>query len=319
MRDRRVHRRIGAVSLFLAVLVAGPPLFAQPLRVSLPGSAFSVEGRGDQVAVENVAGGRRFRGKAFSRLMLRAAIRMHPSATAEPRIERLVLHFRASPSGPSVRSVELRNGTDVAFHVETHLEGDYTARETTRPEVVANVWAFQPRAVGPRSVLRLEVQFPGGFDSAVNPGEIVITSVGLDFHRKPLQPADRLPKAGGTAPSRFPAEPGTQAKTPARPPDPRGVLYGLADDNQLRWFRHTGREDGSFRWAAPEGKTVGTGWDFAHLFSTGGGVIYGVTATGDLLWYRHDGRGDGSFRWAVPQGAKVGSGWRFREVFGGEG
>ena len=85
------------------------------------------------------------------------------------------------------------------------------------------------------------------------------------------------------------------------------------------WYRHDGRADGSFRWAYPQGKKVGTGWNMKHVFAGGDGVIYAVSANNDLMWYRHDGRNDGSFRWAYPEGEKVGVGWDFKTLFSSGG
>ena len=85
----------------------------------------------------------------------------------------------------------------------------------------------------------------------------------------------------------------------------------------LLWYRHEGRNDGSFRWASTEGKKVGQGWNFKQVFSGGDGVIYGIKDNGDLLWYRHEGRNDGSFRWAPNSANKVGQGWNFKQVFSG--
>ena len=80
----------------------------------------------------------------------------------------------------------------------------------------------------------------------------------------------------------------------------------LASGGDLMWYRHIGREDGSFRWDGP--RRVGTRWDvFKHVFSGGNGIIYAIQENGDLLWYRHVGRGDGSFVWQGPK--KVGIGW----------
>lgn len=98
------------------------------------------------------------------------------------------------------------------------------------------------------------------------------------------------------------------------------AVFRPASGGALRWYRHDGREDGSFRWAPNSGNKVGTGWDFKHVFSGGDGVIYAIKDNGDLMWYRHDGREDGSFRWAPNSGNKVGTGWNFRHVFsGGDG
>jgi Tachylectin/Domain of unknown function (DUF1929) len=99
-----------------------------------------------------------------------------------------------------------------------------------------------------------------------------------------------------------------------------GIVYAVMDNGDLLWYRHDGRNDGSFRWAFNEGKKVGVGWNFKHVFSGDDGVIYAVTDTGDLLWFRHDGRGDGSFTWADNNARKVGVGWNMKQVFsGGDG
>jgi hypothetical protein len=96
-----------------------------------------------------------------------------------------------------------------------------------------------------------------------------------------------------------------------------GVIYAINQNNDLMWYRHDGRTDGSFRWAADAGKKVGVGWGgFKQIFSGGDGVIYALTNNGDLMWYRHDGRTDGSFRWAADAGKKVGVGWGgFKQIF----
>ncbi len=313
MKNRTAPRSIATAALVLAVLSSGPALFAQaPVRVNTPGTAFSPEGRGGQVVVEDVGDGRRFRGQAFATVTLRAVLQMPPSSSAEPKMQRLAVHFRTSPSGPSLRSVELRNGSKVEFHIETHLAGDFTARETTQPEAVANTWVFDraPISVSSQSVLRLEVQFPGGFDSQIDPGELFLTAVTVDFPRKLGTVSETLPLN----------EPFQRLATPrVVPPASTGVLYALAENNDLLWYGHSGWADGSFRWAAPVGKMVGTGWGFKQVFSGGDGVIYAITSSGDLLWYRHDGRADGSVRWAAPEGKKVGTGWDFEQVFSGGG
>ena len=100
-----------------------------------------------------------------------------------------------------------------------------------------------------------------------------------------------------------------------------GVLYAVAANGDLLWYRHEGRNDGSFNWAAGSPKKVGTGWGgLRMLFSGGDGVIYAINDAGDLLWFRHDGRNDGSFTWAAGSPKKVGAGWGgLRQVFAGEG
>ena len=94
-----------------------------------------------------------------------------------------------------------------------------------------------------------------------------------------------------------------------------GVIYAIADNGDLLWYRHDGRGDGSFKWADNKGRKVGQGWDVKQVFSGGNGVIYTIDHDNNLMWYRHDGRDDGSFKWADNKGRKVGQGWDVKQVF----
>ena len=96
-----------------------------------------------------------------------------------------------------------------------------------------------------------------------------------------------------------------------------GIIYTITQNNDLMWYRHEGRNDGTFRWTFNEGKKVGNGWDVKHIFSGGDGIIYTITQNNDLMWYRHEGRNDGTFRWAFNEGKKVGNGWDVKQVFSG--
>jgi hypothetical protein len=116
-----------------------------------------------------------------------------------------------------------------------------------------------------------------------------------------------------------PVEIRTAAPQPSPSPPP-APIYAVRRNRELWWNRHDGNLDGSFRWALPEGRRVGIGWDVLHAFSGGDGVVYAVTTNGDLLWNRHEGRGDGTFRWALPEGRLVGRGWQgAAHVFAGHG
>ena len=46
-----------------------------------------------------------------------------------------------------------------------------------------------------------------------------------------------------------------------------GVIYALTRVGDLLWYRHEGRNDGTFNWAARSGEKVGHSWKFKHLFS----------------------------------------------------
>ena len=292
-------RRSFATTIILMAFSIGMPLIAQlRVRVVTPGGTFNTEGTVAPGVVQDVSGGRRFRGRAGSLLKLRAVMRMPAGSGAE--MQRLVVHFRTNSGGPHLRKVEVLNGSSAAFSLATDLAGDYVARETITPDIVANMWDFksQPRRVSSQTIVRLEVQFPIGFDSGIDPGEFVLTGVGVDF-------------PGSLASDTIGEHPPIVSL-----PVGGAVIYAVPSNSDLMWYRHDGHNDGSFRWSGP--KKVGNGWSFNQMFSGGGGVLYGINDAGDLMWYRHDGHSDGSFRWSGPK--QVGNGWSFKQVFpGGEG
>ena len=47
----------------------------------------------------------------------------------------------------------------------------------------------------------------------------------------------------------------------------QGIIYAVMDNSDLLWYRHEGRDDGSFRWTSNEGRKVGNGWNVKHVFS----------------------------------------------------
>lgn len=106
---------------------------------------------------------------------------------------------------------------------------------------------------------------------------------------------------------------GVTPRVEAALPDRYGEHAKPASGGDLMWYRHVGRNDGTFEWQGPT--RVGIRWDvFKHVFSGGQGIIYGVHDNGDLVWYRHIGREDGSFIWEGPR--TVGFGWsRMSHVF----
>lgn len=334
----KVRPHVAAAACLLAMLVMSTPLPAQvPVRMTIPGTMFVLDkmATSGQVTVDDVPAGRRFRGGNGS-MVVTAVLQMPASTLAEPQMIRLAVHFRtARPSGTdaSLRSVKVLNGSAAVFSIETHLQGDYLARDSTTPSVVANAWVFGPRTVSARSVLRLEVAFPQSYEAGQIPqDEFVLAGVVVEFPRKlsdsvaRVDTGDRLVPPppgmrGGAAAVTTPGRAAGRGGPPSALSVPANqVIYALSNSNELLWYGHSGREDGTFRWAAAQAKTVGTGWDFKQVFSGGDGVIYAITAGGDLMWYRHDGRADGTFRWASGDGKKVNTGWNnFAHVFSGGG
>lgn len=303
-------KRCVAIAAFWLGSAIGAPLWAQaPVRVTIPASDFTLEGRVGQF--NDVAGGRRFHGPGNAVLQLRATLRMPPAGSADLKIQRLVVHFRAEQSVSSLRSVEVLNGGTSAFKIGVNLNGDYSApnRETTKPDFVANAWDLKssPRAVSARSVIRLEVQLGGGYEGTKG-SDFLLNSVVVDFPGKlppvtsPTRPMPSLPPSVPSLP------PASVTGTP-------GTIYAVNANNELIWYRYGAQSDGTLTWIEP--KPVGSGWSVAHVFPGGDGVIYGITSTGDLLWFRHDGRANGTKRWTGP--VNLGPGWDLKQVFSGGG
>src|SRR5262245_51051895 len=244
---------VRTTALVCLAVASATPLLANTYRVTIPGSAFAVEGR-PPVDVADVADGRQFHARQnFTKMILRAGLPLPPANAAEPKLQRLVVRFRTSSSGPSLRAVELR--TPSVAPLETNIGGNYMTREVT-DQGRANAWDWgrDPLSVGSQSVIRLTVQFPGGFDSQINPGEFVLASVTAEYVGKALSRSDviggvadrgnldRVSRAGTTAP------PPTIAPTPAPPervrPTPKGVIYATDQSFNLLWYRHDGRRRG---------------------------------------------------------------------------
>jgi hypothetical protein len=86
-----------------------------------------------------------------------------------------------------------------------------------------------------------------------------------------------------------------------------GIIYLIADDGTLYWYKHKGYLDGTPDWE--ERKEVGNGWNnFHNVFSIGGGIIYAVDQDGTLWWYKHKGYQNGTPDWEERK--KVGNNWK---------
>jgi hypothetical protein len=166
-------------ALLLSILFLAPSVRADtPVRITVPGTAFSAD-RFQKVTVKDVGSARRFQGTTgFAQVILRAKIPMPPAGSSKPALERMIIRFRTSPQGPSVRAIEVK-GVSNQFPFETNLAGDFTTREA------GNVWTYKGgMQVYPQSFIQLKIQFPGGFDSVVKVGDILITEAVLEFAPK---------------------------------------------------------------------------------------------------------------------------------------
>lgn len=76
-----------------------------------------------------------------------------------------------------------------------------------------------------------------------------------------------------------------------------GIIYLIANDGTLNWYRHKGAVDGTHAWIGPV--AVGKGWNgFHEVFSIGHGIIYALDDNGDLWWYEHKGFRNGAAEWS---------------------
>ncbi|WP_298738370.1 tachylectin-related carbohydrate-binding protein [uncultured Chitinophaga sp.] len=295
-------------ALFMILPFIQPLLYAQSLfKVTIPGRSFSLVGSASQAVIDDVADGRRFRGKPAAKLVLSAKVPLPPAAKAAPNMQQLTLHFRTSRSGPSLRKVELRYGSSTRLRIQTHLSGDFTKSANSN-----NRWSWNPPgAVAPGTLLQLEVIFPTGIDSQIDPGELVLTSAVMEYPLKAASAGDRvMSNQNNNAPV---------ANLPAGSGASNGIIYAVADNKNLMWYHHTGRDNDAISWAT-DGRAVGVGWDFKQVFPGENGVIYAIKENGDLLWYGHAGHGNGSNAWVAGSGNVVGIGWDFPHVFsGGDG
>ena len=188
MTFQTARSRVSTAALVVAVVSVVSPLFAQEaIRTITPATAFTPEGPAGQVPVEDVAGGRRFLGKPFQLVMLKGTIQFPSAALAEPKLQKVVVHFRSK--GPRLLSVEVRSKTSSgSFGWKTNATGDHLTRETLTPGS-ANAWSFRPITVGAPLVVRLSVEFAGGFEGG-NAGDFVLTGVVAEFARKPPSPVE---------------------------------------------------------------------------------------------------------------------------------
>ncbi len=95
--------------------------------------------------------------------------------------------------------------------------------------------------------------------------------------------------------------------------DRNGIIYAVAADGSLYWYKHLGSTDGSNKWSfSGTPKLVGSGWQyFKKIFAGGAGVIYAIDGAGNLLWYKNTGWATGTASWDPNSGRVIGTGWNF--------
>jgi Tachylectin len=313
--NRRTPRLQTSAAIFVAFLSISSPVLAQaPIRMSTPGSVIQATNR---FSSQVVGTGRLFPGVINDDMFLRGLLHLPPASSGEQKMQRLIIHFKAQNCWLANIQVGIDRESP-KFSIDTHLEGDHTR------ESPANTLALPLIAVNVSSqsvFLALTVHFNGrsprdglyhAGDVPPGPRDFLLTSVEVEF-AKPLTLPNPTPVI--KAPASVPGAGRAVEGIPGALVHPNEVIYVVSNDNQMLWFGHTGRGDGSFKWVLPKGKQVGTGWAAKHVFAGDDGVIYSITDNGDLMWYRHVGHLDGTFRWAENTGKRVGTGWNYKHVF----
>ncbi|GAA1751088.1 N,N-dimethylformamidase beta subunit family domain-containing protein [Agromyces humatus] len=101
-----------------------------------------------------------------------------------------------------------------------------------------------------------------------------------------------------------------------------GVIYAIAADGKLYWYRHRGWTDSSASWANNgAGRQIGKGWaGFVTVLAGSNGTLFALLPNGDLTWYRYlvGNPETGAGSWAARSGSRIGTGFtNFPRHFGG--
>lgn len=166
----------------VSITVPTTSALAQPLQIDTPGNAFSLFR--SKAKIDDMRDGRHVRGEPGAAVVLQGKLTFPNPPSGRFMIQQLVVHFVTSRAGPSLRLVELWDSSHAMVNFQTNLQGDFRSRDTLKPPEIANAWTFGPYGPFTASAglsVRLEVQFPTGFDSKINPGEFVLTSVRAGF------------------------------------------------------------------------------------------------------------------------------------------
>ncbi|MCU1226576.1 MAG: hypothetical protein JWQ42_4669 [Edaphobacter sp.] len=341
MYQRRIFRYTFSLILAGGVLLFVPPLSAQlELKYFTPGARFGLDRR-SKALLTPMGGSLQIQAVDRNPLIVAGPLQI-PAGRFE--IRRIVVRFRdPKNSRASLRGIELTDPqSGKLLKVDTLVQGDRSSYEMFPPSTSANAWKFPeykpPTTVSSATVARIEIGSGINIDPdgpgppppnyQPPPGEPLIL-ISVDVYVKnpnfstattgtTATPAIGLGPVVGVHPPAPKPAPAAPAVAVANIPDSKAVIYAITADNKLLWYRHDGREDGSFRWAATAGLPVGTGWNFRTVIGAGGGVLYAITTDGDLVWYRHDGRG-GTFSWAQSQGQTINSGFKGLQVIGAGG
>ncbi|MFS8098756.1 hypothetical protein LFM09_16620 [Lentzea alba] len=70
-------------------------------------------------------------------------------------------------------------------------------------------------------------------------------------------------------------------------PGGNGVIYALYADGRLKWFKHLGRDNGTYSWADGNGREIGSGWQIhTTVLASQDGQVFGFCGDGTLWWHK---------------------------------
>ncbi|MFD9705627.1 N,N-dimethylformamidase beta subunit family domain-containing protein [Lentzea sp. NPDC059081] len=70
-------------------------------------------------------------------------------------------------------------------------------------------------------------------------------------------------------------------------PGGNGIIYALYADGRLKWFKHLGRQSGTYDWADGNGREIGSGWQIhPTVLASQDGQLFGFCGDGTLWWHK---------------------------------
>jgi hypothetical protein len=293
------------VSLGLVLVsLSGLPAAAQPeLSFKVPASSFSLEKR-SQGKLTPIPGGSVWI-QAITRDPL-FVVATFPPGAGRFEVTHVIVHFHSDKrTGGSLASVQLHDSQSGDVLNATTGDSGKFVRSVSGPSTYTQQIPPRtpPKTIGAGAFIRLGVDSALGFEGGLGEAfDLVAVEVFYKNAAFKLPPASTSVNPNSPGPVRATVPP-TAPSIPSAPPAPptpsipnvphsKAVIYIINDAHELLWYRHDGRADGSFQWAAKEGSRVGIGWNFRTVIGTGDGVMYAINREGDLIWYRHDGAGE---------------------------
>ncbi|RDI21687.1 N,N-dimethylformamidase beta subunit family domain-containing protein [Lentzea flaviverrucosa] len=70
-------------------------------------------------------------------------------------------------------------------------------------------------------------------------------------------------------------------------PGGNGIIYTLYADGRIKWFKHLGRDNGTYNWASGDGREIGSGWQIhTNVLADQNGQLFGLCGDGTMWWHK---------------------------------